>query len=610
MNPIQFLKDKFLPRKPVADDLDDEDEDDDESSLPVFLQFLLSKPVLISLAVIAIAAVSAKPVYRQIVAWRAHALAEKAMAQVKAKDLAGAGLTVRAAFQLSPSNHEVMRAAATVLALSGDPASLSFLKEIMDFPDVTMDERRQFVGLAVMAGSNFMPIAAKVEEQLRILHDKEPDSARNWLLSARVYDLSGDTERATICARRAHELDPGLDDATLLLASELLRSKESYEEGADLLWTLVEGGGANSFPAAVFASQLPVLSRERTEVLIKRLKTEPGSKQFHRLRALDLEIRSHPENREALMDEVQKTARSLDPASLAELGAWFNSRGESVRALAVVPEDIAKTDRGLLLVHLDALAARKQWLVVQDLISAKDVPLEPFTIEVFKARCAMELGNQDDAAEHWREAQSAAAGNPEHSFYVAKYARQFGRNSQAEAIYRSFIESAQTARPAFMELLAMSAADGTAAQAGILEEMHARWPKDETIENDRAYFALLLGRDIKQNLEAARALFKASPGSMAHRTLLALAFLRRDNPGEALRLYEGVDFRWANQSTTYRAIYAAVLEANGRPADAAAILGAIRPGDLRPEERALIRFDSAPVDGTTGLADPTLPTLQ
>lgn len=591
MNPLQFFKDKlgnirfFKKSDPVADGADDDADEDDEDKPGIsgFFKLLL---VLLFLAVVAAGAFSAKPVYHWVVAWRAHTLAVKAMDQVEKKDWEGAGLTIRAAYQLAPGNEEVIRAVATVLTRNGDPQSLGFWKQVVEFPDATMDDRRQFVELALQSGNTISPIVAKVDEQLRYLLDKEPDSARLWLLAGRLNTFYGAPERILLCARRAHELAPRMDDATLSLASLLLNSPDSQQEGMDLLWTLIDGNGKNSLSAALLASQFPNLSADRTESLIRRLKTDPGAKESHRLQALDLEIRAHPENRAALLDAAGQSAASLDQDSLAELGAWFNAHGWPERALAVVPGDLAKQKRSLLLVYLDALAALKRWKVIDETISGKATPLEPFVAELFKARCDMELGKQDEAADHWRAAQTAATGNPEQSFYVAKYLRQFGRTGQAVNIYRSFLQNSRTARAAYLELLQIAAPDGTAAVHAIIGEMHARWPQDEQIQNDHAYFSLLLGKDIRESLAAAEKLVKTSPGSMAHRTTLALAFLRSGSPTSALAVYDGLAIHWESQPTAYRVVRAAVLRANGRSSEA--VLSTLRPDTLSPEERALI----------------------
>ena len=439
-----------------------------------FLKRIRQNPKVVVLVLVALGtgALIAKPVYHRVIFWRAQKLVDKATKQIEAQDLAGAFLTVRAAYLLAPLNHDVVRSVARVLALNGDPTALDFWKMTVNSPEATLDDRRQLVETSLQAGK----ISPEAETQLRFLLEKEPGSARNWFLAARMNEFYGAPERVLLCARRAHELDPRMDDATLFLAVLLLKSPDSTAEGTDLLWTVIENNGKNSLRAALFASQLQTLSSDRMEFLIKRLKTDPGSTESHRLQALELELRMHPDDRLILLDAAEKSASNLDKDSLRELGAWFNANGEPGRTLRVVPVDRAEKDRNLFLVYLDALASLKQWEEVSGIISKKGIPLEPFALELFKARCAMELGTQEEAVTHWRAAQSAAIGNPDQSFYVAKYIRQFGRTDQAKNIYRSLTQTASNARAAYLELLNMEAANGTEAIYSILVEMRARWP--------------------------------------------------------------------------------------------------------------------------------------
>jgi len=549
---------------------------------------LQHKALLLVLACLVLGALAAKPVFHRIVSWRAHSLAEQAMGQVEKQDFDGALKTLRTAYQLAPDNHEVVRALALALALTGNPAALKFWKAVIGFREATLDDRRQFLGLTLQSGTP----SITAEEQLRLLLDKEPNSARNWLLAARLKELSGASEKALLCARKAHELDPAMEEATFFLASLLLRSPGSVPEGTDLLWTLVEGNGKNSLNAALFAAELPGLSRERAEALVKRLKSDPASKEKHRLRALELEIRLHPESRRDLLDAAMEPAANLDETSLCELGGWLNTHGEPERTLALVKPDQAKKSRARLLVYLDALAALNRWREVDAAISEKGIPLEPVIFELFKARCDTEFGHSDDALAHWRAAQTETIGHPEQAFFAAKYLRQVGRDGQAENIYRSFTGNNQTARAAFLELLDLAAPKGTAAVYGVLGEMRGRWPKDEQIQNDHTYFSLLLEKEAGPCLETARALVEAAPSSLAHRTILAFALLRLRKPAEALDVYSNLDIPWASQPVPYRVVFAAVLRANGRDNDAAAMISGIPDEAMRPEERALVNFSS------------------
>jgi len=356
------------------------------------------------------------------------------------------------------------------------------------------------------------------------------------------------------------------------------------------LWTLVAEPGKNNLAACLMAAKQKDLTDAQMDQLIQLLKSEAHATVTHKLAALDLEVRKKPDQAGPLLDAAVKVYRDAGGDSLREFGTWLNVHGASSWTLAAIPSDVAKSNRSLFLVYLDALMAMKKWSEVDAAVSERSVPLEASIMELVRATCAMELGNKDDAIVHWRSAQSAAVGSPEQEFYVAKYARRYGRDSQAESIYRSLTVNPSTARPAYMELLGMAFSSETPEVRKILGEMLARWPKDTAIQNDYAYYSILLNEDVEQNRDAAIQLVNQFPSFLSHRSTLALAFLRLQKPDAALDVYKGLDVKWELSPVRFRAIYAAVLMANDRKEEAAHMLTGVRTDSLRPEEQVLIKF--------------------
>ena len=230
----------------------------------------------------------------------------------------------------------------------------------------------------------------------------------------------------------------------------------------------------------------------------------------------------------------------------------------------------------------------KKWQQIDTIMAEPGIPLEAYKIEYFKARCADELGDRDQAIIHWRSAQSAAVGNSEQAFDVARYARQSGRSAQAESIYRSLTVNPSAARNAYIELLGM--ANSTSAIRSLLADMLKHWPKDPAIQNDYAYYCILLGEDVEQHQQTAIQLVNQSPSFLSHRSTLALAFLRLSQPKEALELYKGLETKWELAPIRFRAIYAAVLNANGQKDEARKMLESFKIDALRPEEQELVKF--------------------
>jgi len=123
----------------------------------------------------------------------------------------------------------------------------------------------------------------------------------------------------------------------------------------------------------------------------------------------------------------------------------------------------------------------------------------------------------------------------------------------------------------------------------LLAEMQAEWPDDDSLLNDLAYLKLLLGEDLATQRQVAETLAKKSPANLTARTTLALACFRQGDFAAALRQYQGHRDNWQLAAAAPRTVYAAVLAANGRTAEARELARAIPAGQLRPEEAELIR---------------------
>ena len=79
------------------------------------------------------------------------------------------------------------------------------------------------------------------------------------------------------------------------------------------------------------------------------------------------------------------------------------------------------------------------------------------------------------------------------------------------------------------------------------------------------------------------------PSSMPHRSLLALARLRRGKFSDALEAYAGIQANRSALTPPALAVHAAVLSANGHGDEAATEIREIDFARLLPEEAALIQ---------------------
>jgi len=132
---------------------------------------------------------------------------------------------------------------------------------------------------------------------------------------------------------------------------------------------------------------------------------------------------------------------------------------------------------------------------------------------------------------------------------------------------------------------------------GILAQMLSLWPDDPAIQNDEAYTRLLLlpadagptKREAAAIEQIAQKLMEREPTSLPHRTLLALARLRQGRAADALNVYNNVRVAQNALSGSALAVHAAVLAGTAHTADAKTEVAQIKPDQLLPEERSLIK---------------------
>lgn len=532
-------------------------------------------------------ALAAKPIYRAVKGWRARQMAQAAEALTGQEKWADALAKARAAYQLRPEEPAAIRAVAHLQNAAGNAAAaVPFWKELEGAQAMTAADRRRYAEDLFRTGA-----LEEAGPQLDRVLAAQPGDAAALRLAARMAAARRSYGPALELARRAAELEPASPEGQLLLA--LLEfdppGSPQKEAGLRALLQLAQERDKTGLEALAYLARKDGLAGATTEQIIPLLKAHPLATEGHQLLALELEIKAQPAQREALLERKAAECQAADAAAQRGFGVWLNAQREFARTLTLIPRAAAMQRKDLLQVHLDALGGLKKWREIEEILGQKGVPLDEVFVDLFLARSAMELGHTTKARLHWRRAHLAAAPSPEQMWVVGSYAEKVGQTDEAEQAYRSLTASAKTARPAFEALLRLAEKKGdTEALRALLRDMRGRWPKDLAVENDYTYLSLLRGAEAAAGLAGAQRLVAQAPRSLPHRTTLALAWLRAQQPERALAVYDGLEIPWARAAPAQRAVHAAVLGANGQADAARTEARALRPETLRAEERALI----------------------
>jgi hypothetical protein len=544
--------------------------------------------VIVSVLLFAIlaAALVAAPVYHRLKAWRSRQLAAEAQRLIAEKKPEPAAQKAKAAYLMWPSEPNAIRVMARLQTLAGQANAAQFWQLLLASGHATVADRRDYVELAIRLGS-----LNQAHQQLISLMTQEPDHPANlWLLS-HLCLAQGDLPAAARFAASARDRAPTNHQYQLFAATLSFDSpdRELQSRARQMVWTLARDTNAFGLQALELLGRRRDLTTENLRELIGLLEKHPLRTTLDRLLARSLQIQLEPARRAELLDSVAAEFKKEPAEDLHQAAVWFNQQREFNRTLSLVPLDAARKRVDLFIVHLDALAALDRWQDIDGILSTKEAPLPPVHLEAFKARCALKLNNPAAAAAAWRRAVSGAESSPEELWWLADYAVKNGELDQARRVYRAWIGRVRDPRPGYSALAELVERTGSTAELrDVLREMLKRWPTDAALRNDDAYLSLLLGEKVEDARRTAEELVAQNPGSLPQRTTLALAWYRLKDPARALQVYQGRQYDWSLALPSNRAVYAAVLAANGRGPEARQLAKSLGPDRLRKEELALI----------------------
>jgi hypothetical protein len=276
------------------------------------------------------------------------------------------------------------------------------------------------------------------------------------------------------------------------------------------------------------------------------------------------------------------------------LGRWLLQRGAWEEVLQAASPARAAANKEVAMLRFDALAHLARWSEMERELEQGAPSLPAFEREMFQARAAAALGKTRLADLHWRQAEEHAGKDAGKAAVYAHYAAAAGAWDSARRVLPG-LEPRQ-ARPVWEGLLLLARngqqAGGTEKARELLEAMRKAYPDDATIQNDWAYLNLLLGKELEASAQLAQTLHQTDPERWIFRITLALAMLRNGRAGEAVALLESKPMDWRLAPAWQRAVYAAALAGAGHREKAAAAEALIRPGELHPEEHALLKLDA------------------
>jgi len=529
------------------------------------------------------------PVYREAKARRALAILAAAEEEMKHGGMAAAREKFQTGFSMAPGDPRVIRILTRYNATAGDPASLRTMTNWLEAGSATPVECLALAGVAINRKNS--ALAKKALDALPENLPPELDAIR-FLTTANLLANEDRLSEAAGVLRTASLPEPQMRRIRLVLGTLLLRaSPETVEEGRRVLENLGEGDDDEGLSALrqLAAFQLSTGRQQGNE----RLLSHPLHTYSDLLLCTQILLGQPDADREKIIGGLIADAPSLDIKDRVALARWLLT----LQSPDLVPglfsrEELTSSEAALLTVA-DALAAQGRWKEIREfLVAEKRPPLDEAIRQLFLARISQQLGDEDAAETHWKAIrQEMDLSSTETIRLVAGYALQSGQTERAHRTFQFLAERKDATPEDFVNLIRSAPRNAPAAQTlALFDAFQAAYPNISEMRSDRAYLSLLAGRDIEACSATAKELSEKNPEYLSYLSVLALAELRRGRPADADRLYDGRSISWNEAHSNFKVVRIAVLEANGRSAEAEALRSTLNPAALRPEESDLIKI--------------------
>lgn len=534
-----------------------------------------------------VGALTAKPAWRAVKAVRAKRFLAESEEFMRQEQWTQAFERTRSALQLAPVNPQVLRHAAQLHARFGSEMALNYYQLLLTLPSATTADREGYASLALGLGD--VGLAGTVIEQL--LEQSKP-SPRTLLLGSQYYAVRRELPRALSLARDSVKGDPSNPTNVLALAGLLTASRRPADrrEAIEVLWPFAQTNGPFQLRALNAILNAPDSPREDRERIESILAADPNPNLEADLLLMETRISLDPSQRNRIADQVIQRLGRGSEEQLASVASWLNRQQLYTRTLTLLLPDVSIASARLSRLRYDALMGAEQYRAAYDFISDKKFQGDPVQIEFLRCTTAMKLENEAATDSHLLNLLDLARRRPRHLRAVAEFARRNGKIDIANQANQILIRNPREALPAFQSLLRTADAQGeTWVARDYARKLLSLRKEDEGVKLQATYYDLLLEENVEQALRTAEALHQGKPDDFNRRAVLALAYLRENQPAKAVALIEGQVVTWRKLPAGIRAVILATLGANDRKAAVTRLLDRIPLGSLKPEERELIR---------------------
>jgi hypothetical protein len=550
----------------------------------------------VTLAVLAFligSAFGARPLYRELKARRALAIAEQAGAAIDRGESAEASTLLRQAALMAFQDERVADRVTFHAARAGDMASVAEIGKKMDAGEASAEEVLVFGERSLGAGR-----AADVSRALEYLpKDLPPDQdVKRTMIQAGLFATQQQPAQAESVLREAlaRVVAPESDELRVMLANLLLAGEDRsrVDEARQLLEQAAGGAGQNSLAAlrvlAMSQAGLSPDAQQQLDATIIRLRAHPDCSAEDELFIVRLVLSSNPDRKDEAVQNLVTRLRERDATidERATAARWLVGLQAHEAVLEVITPEEAASHAGALMVRLDALSGLNRWDECSELIETNRGGTVPDTLyHLFRARIA---GTRNDAATEEAEKrqlrQVMQFAELPHVLFAARYAETVGWKPEAFAAWRILASDSGAKPDALRGQIRNFPPTATAADGvEISNQLLALQPQDPSARLSAAFFSLLAGENIEASAATAEEFLAADPESVDIRRVAALGRLRTGQAKEGLVILPD-----DNGEPRWQTLHTALLRAAGQTATADELAAKIDASTLTPEEKAML----------------------
>jgi tetratricopeptide (TPR) repeat protein len=477
---------------------------------------------------------------------------------------------------------------------SGD-RFLGVKEEVVLSPKATREDAMNLALAAVKYGR--LVVGWDVANLLSL---KWKDSVFPHLLRASINGKMGDLAAQELELRSALSKSENLETLMAFYEFLLYQPLSKPERSAELVRVLDQITKLNPSRKSLelCANTISSGSLEAADALglIQIIRRHPASDPASLLFADKLQLDLQPDSRSPILQGLVKRLLALPPMDRLPAVDWLIDVQEPTLAQAALPLPDAIASTKTFEMWIEATILLKQWNTIDKALADPANPLPAYRTQALEATIAGIKGNPAKSRELWSAVLSKNRDRPD---VFLELLISLIRVGEWKVLYQEMPALLNDQNWAFKAVqtlipIARQYRDSTLMLEFYQQAMKSRIIANEETVKDRAgYTRLILGEAVP--LEALESRSRKNPENASFRLTYALGLLKSGSKVKAL--FELKDVEPSIQVDALlphqKAVYAAIVAANGEVEEAQGIIKTISPGSLTRQEEALVSDPSA-----------------